>query len=451
MDTIAAISTAQAVAAIGVLRLSGPEALPIAQAVFRPADGRPLSAHPRRAMVFGTLLDRRGAPIDQILAVAFAAGHSYTGEDSVEFHCHGSPVVLQEGLQALFAAGARQAAAGEFTKRAFLNGRMDLTEAEAVIDLIEAETADAARNAAGQLTGLLRRQAEAVYERLMAVASRFYAVVDYPDEDIEDLEEADIRAALDGAEGTLGTLLASFDRGQVLKGGVPAAIIGRPNVGKSSLLNALLGFERAIVTDIPGTTRDTVEEKLLLGGVLLRLTDTAGLRETADAVERMGVARSRRAAEEAQLCLVVLDGSRPLTAEDQEALALAQKAPKALAVLNKSDLPQALDPSALPLPAVAVSARTGAGLGDLERAAAALFPRGDAPRGQFLTNPRQAQAVGRALDAVRGAQAALAGGLTADAVLTDAEAALSALGELTGKTAREDLVDQIFSRFCVGK
>ena len=451
MDTIAAISTGSQIAAIGVLRLSGPDALPIADAVFRPAGGRPLSAHPRRSMVYGTLLDDHGAPIDQILAVAFAAGHSYTGEDSVEFHCHGSPVVLQEGLRALFAAGARQAAGGEFTKRAFLNGRMDLTEAEAVIDLIEAETADAARNAAGQLTGLLRRQAEAVYEDLMAVASRFYAVVDYPDEDIEDLEEADIRAALDGAAETLADLLASFDRGRVLKGGVPAAIIGRPNVGKSSLLNALLGFERAIVTDIPGTTRDTVEEKVLLGGVLLRLTDTAGLRETADAVERMGVARSRRAAEEAQLCLVVLDGSRPLTAEDQEALALAQKAPKALAVLNKSDLPQALDPSALPLPAVAVSARTGAGLGDLEQAVAALFPRGDAPRGQFLTNPRQAQAVGRALDAVRGAQAALAGGLTADAVLTDAEAALSALGELTGKTAREDLVDQIFSRFCVGK
>ena len=184
MDTIAAISTAQAVAAIGVLRLSGPEALPIADAVFRPADGRPLSAHPRRAMVFGTLLDEHGAPMDQILAVSFAAGHSYTGEDSVEFHCHGSPVVLQEGLRALFAAGARQAAGGEFTKRAFLNGRMDLTEAEAVIDLIEAETADAARNAVGQLSGLLRREIEGVYDGLMAVASRFYAVVDYPDEDI---------------------------------------------------------------------------------------------------------------------------------------------------------------------------------------------------------------------------------------------------------------------------
>lgn len=453
MDTIAAISTAQAVAAIGVLRLSGPDALPIADAVFRPADGRPLSAHPRRAMVYGTLLDRSGAPIDHILAVSFAAGASYTGEDSVEFHCHGSPVVLQEGLRSLFAAGARQAAGGEFTKRAFLNGRMDLTEAEAVIDLIEAETADAARNAVGQLSGRLRRDVSSVYDGLMAITSRFYAVVDYPDEDIEDVEQSDIRRVLARAEAALSGLLASFGRGQVLKNGVPTAIIGRPNVGKSSLLNALAGYERAIVTDVAGTTRDTVEEKVLVGGVLLRLTDTAGIRDTADAVERIGVARSRQAAQAAQLCLLVLDSSAPLAEEDREALAVAQAAPMALAVLNKSDLPRGLDVSKLPssLPRVEVCAKTGAGLADLENAVAALFPAGAPPRGQFLTNPRQAEAVERALSAVRGAAAALEGGLTPDAVLTDVEAALSALGELTGKTAREDLVAQIFSRFCVGK
>ncbi len=451
MDTIAAISTGNQIAAIGILRLSGPEAFSVADAVFRPAGGRPLSAHPRRTMVYGALLDRSGTPIDHALAVTFAAGASYTGEDSVEFHCHGSPVVLQEGLQALFAAGARQAEGGEFTKRAFLNGCMDLTEAEAVIDLIEAETADAARNAVGQLSGLLRRRIEGVYEGLMAITSRFYAVVDYPDEDIEEVEQSDLLETLRAAEAVLSELLASFDRGRVLKNGVPAAIIGRPNVGKSSLLNALAGYDRAIVTDVAGTTRDTVEEKVLAGGVLLRLIDTAGIRDTADTVERIGVDRSRRAAEGAQLCLVVLDGSRPLTAEDEAALALAGGAPKALAVVNKADLPQKWDAAGLPLPAVALSAKTGAGLGDLERAVAALFPAGEAPRGQFVTNPRQAAAVGRALDAVRGALAALSGGLTPDAVLTDAEAALSALGELTGKTAREDLVAQIFSRFCVGK
>ena len=453
MDTIAAISTGNQIAAIGILRLSGPEAFSVADAVFRPAGGRPLSAHPRRTMVYGTLLDRSGTPIDHILAVTFAAGASYTGEDSVEFHCHGSPVVLQEGLRALFAAGARQAEGGEFTKRAFLNGCMDLTEAEAVIDLIEAETADAARNAVGQLSGLLRREIEGVYEGLMAVTSRFYAVVDYPDEDIEEVEQSDLLETLRAAEAVLSELLASFDRGRVLKNGVPAAIIGRPNVGKSSLLNALAGYDRAIVTDVAGTTRDTVEEKVLAGGVLLRLIDTAGIRDTADKVEQIGVARSRRAAEEAQLCLLVLDGSQPMTEADREALAVARRVPKALAVVNKSDLPRQLDVSELPpsLPRVEVCARTGAGLPDLEKAVAALFPAGAAPRGQFVTNPRQAAAVGRALDAVRGALAALSGGLTPDAVLTDAEAALSALGELTGKTAREDLVAQIFSRFCVGK
>ena len=261
MDTIAAISTGNQITAIGILRLSGPETFAAADAVFRPADGKPLSAHPRRMMVYGDLLDREGQVIDRALAVTFAAGASYTGEDSAEFHCHGSPVVLDEGLRALFAAGARQAKGGEFTQRAFLNGRMDLTQAEAVIDLIEAETAQAARNAVEQLGGALRRRIDAVYESLLEVASRFYAVVDYPDEDIEDLDRESLRQTLSQGEAALRELMATFGRGQILRQGVPTAILGRPNVGKSSLLNALLGFDRAIVTDVAGTTRDTVEER----------------------------------------------------------------------------------------------------------------------------------------------------------------------------------------------
>ena len=273
MDTIAAISTGNQISAIGILRLSGPEAFPAADAVFRPADGKPLSAHPRWMMVYGDLLDREGRTIDHALAVTFAAGASYTGEDSAEFHCHVSPVVLDEGLRSLFAAGARQARGGEFTQRAFLNGQMDLTQAEAVIDLIEAETAQAARNAVEQLGGALRRRIDAVYEGLLEVASRFYAVVDYPDEDIEDLDRAALRQTLAEGEESLRGLMATFGRGQILRQGVPTAILGRPNVGKSSLLNALLGFDRAIVTDVAGTTRDTVEEKAVVGGVLLRLID----------------------------------------------------------------------------------------------------------------------------------------------------------------------------------
>ena len=458
MDTIAAVATGAGVSAIGVLRVSGPAAIAAAEAVFRPRDGRPLSAHAPRALVRGALLGPEGETVDDCLAVFFPAPHSYTGEDSAEFHCHGSPIVLRLGLQALFAQGARQAGPGEFTRQAFLNGKLDLTEAEAVMDLIDAESAAAAKNALSQLGGSLRRMAEGVRDGLVDIASRFYAVVDYPDEDIEDIHPEEIEAALRTADETLTRLLGSFQRGQVLRSGVPAAILGRPNAGKSSLLNALLGYDRAIVTDIPGTTRDTVEEKCCLGGVLLRLIDTAGLRETEDAVERLGTERSRRAAEDAGLVLALVDGSRPFTPEDAAILRLAAGKERWLLLVTKADLPQkavlpelASLPGTAPAAVLSVSTRTGEGIPALEAAVAALFPQGEAETGSLLTNPRQADAVGRALDAVRRAEESLSLGMTPDVILTDAEEALSALGELTGATAREEIVSAIFSRFCVGK
>ena len=458
MDTIAAIATGAGVSAIGVLRVSGPAAIAAAEAVFRPRDGRPLSAHAPRALVRGNLLGPDGETVDDCLAVFFPAPHSYTGEDSAEFHCHGSPIVLRLGLQALFAQGARQAGPGEFTRQAFLNGKLDLTEAEAVMDLIDAESAAAAKNALSQLGGSLRRMVEGVRDGLVDIASRFYAVVDYPDEDIEDIHPREIEAALRTADETLTRLLASFQRGQVLRAGVPAAILGRPNAGKSSLLNALLGYDRAIVTDIPGTTRDTVEEKCVLGGVLLRLIDTAGLRETEDAVEKLGTERSRRAAEDAGLVLALIDGSQPVTPEDKAILRLAAGKERWLLLLTKSDLPQkavlprlSALPGTAPAAVLSLSAKTGSGIPALETAVAELFPQGEAETGSLLTNPRQADAVGRALDAVRRAEESLSLGLTPDVILTDAEEALSALGELTGATAREEIVSAIFSRFCVGK
>ena len=458
MDTIAAVATGAGVSAIGVLRVSGPAAIAAAEAVFRPRDGRPLSAHAPRALVRGALLGPEGETVDDCLAVFFPAPHSYTGEDSAEFHCHGSPIVLRLGLQALFAQGARQAGPGEFTRQAFLNGKLDLTEAEAVMDLIDAESAAAAKNALSQLGGSLRRMAEGVRDSLVDIASRFYAVVDYPDEDIEDIHPREIEAALRTADETLIRLLASFQRGQVLRAGVPAAILGRPNAGKSSLLNALLGYDRAIVTDIPGTTRDTVEEKCVLGGVLLRLIDTAGLRETEDAVEKLGTERSRRAAEDAGLVLALIDGSQPVTPEDEAILRLAAGKERWLLLLTKSDLPQkavlprlSALPGTAPAAVLSLSAKTGSGIPALETAVAELFPQGEAETGSLLTNPRQADAVGRALDAVRRAEESLALGMTPDVILTDAEEALSALGELTGATAREEIVSAIFSRFCVGK
>lgn len=453
-DTIAAIATAQVPSAIGILRLSGPDTCAILDGVFCPKNGKPMSAQDGRNMVYGTLLDSAGRVIDNALCVLFRAPNSYTGEDCAEIHCHGSPIVLNEGLTSLFAKGARQAKGGEFTRRAFLNGRMDLIQAEAVVDLIDAETAEAARNAVGQLSGTLSRTVDEIYEALMAVVSRFYAVVDYPDEDIEDLQRAELLDTLRRSENKLQELLATFSRGKLLKSGVPTVILGKPNAGKSSLLNALLGYERAIVTDVAGTTRDTVEEKVRLDHVLLRLIDTAGIRETADSVEKIGVERSRVAAGKASLALLVLDGSAPLDAEDEAAIAVAEGVANLVVIVNKADLPRRIDVGALADRfdnVISLSAKTGEGITTLTDHITSLYPAGSAAQGELLTNARQADAVSRAWNAVREARSALRIGMTPDVVLSDAENALSALGELNGKSLREDLVATIFSRFCVGK
>ena len=459
MDIIAAIATGQAASAIGIVRVSGEGCFSLCDRVFRPLGGKRFSRSEPRKMIYGDVLDRSGELLDRGLAVRFPGPHCYTGEDSVEFYCHGSPVVLRELLDTLLALGARQARPGEYTRRAFLNGQMDLTQAEAVIDLIDAETAAAAKNAMAQLDGALRRPLEQVQSSLLEIASRFYAVVDYPDEDIEDIQPEQVRQALSAAEAALSRLLATAQRGKLLKTGVRTAIIGRPNAGKSSLLNALAGYERAIVTDIPGTTRDTVEESVLCGGVLLRLIDTAGIRETEDAVEKLGVERSRRALEEADLVLAVFDSSQPFTAEDASVLSLASRQKRWILTASKADLPTAPVPflpwreeQTPPAAAVRVSSVTGEGLKELEDAVSALFPSGDPHgAGSLLTDARQEDAVRRTRDAVRRASEALSAGLTPDAVVTDIEDALNALGELTGRTAREDIVEQIFSRFCVGK
>ena len=453
-DTIAAIATIQAPSAIGIVRLTGPDTRRILDGVFAPANGRPMSAQTPRKLVFGRALDRSGGVIDEALAVLFPGPNSYTGEDCAEIHCHGSPVVLDEVLAAAFARGARQARGGEFTQRAFLSGRMDLIQAESVADLIDAESAGAARNAVGQLQGRMSRSVEGIYDALMDVVSRFYAIVDYPDEEIEPLQQAQIEQTLAESAERLDALLATFSRGRLLKSGVPAVILGKPNAGKSSLLNALLGYDRAIVTDIAGTTRDTVEEKVLVGSVLLRLCDTAGIRDAADTVERLGVERAQQAAQRAVLALLVLDGSAPLTREDEEAIAAARRARRMLVLVNKADLPQVLDTAALRVrfgEVIPLSARSGAGVDALCRAVEELFAGGETPRGELLTNARQAESAQRALDAVRRAEQALRSGLSPDAVLTDAEEALEALAEFSGKRVRDDLVATIFSRFCVGK
>ena len=454
--TIAAISTAPAPGGIGIVRISGGEAFAVAEKVFRGVSGKKLSKMKGYTAQLGGAYTPAGEKLDDVVALVYRGPKSYTGEDVVELSCHGGLYVTKRLLQLVLDAGAAPAGPGEFTRRAFLNGRLDLTQAEAVADLIDAETASAVRQAAGQLSGALGRRVAAVYDGLTDLTAHFCAVLDYPDEDIDPFRESELEVVLSRQAAQLRALLATCRRGSQILHGLRCAIVGRPNAGKSSLLNALLGYERAIVTEIPGTTRDTVEETVTVGGTLLRLIDTAGLRDTPDRVEQMGVERSRAAMESAELILVLWDSSSPVTQEDGELLSQAMSLAPTVLVRSKSDLLSAplpllsLDP--MP-PVVELSARTGQGLEELEQAIRSALPRqtGEEAYGELLTNARQEEAASRALERLEGAQAGLSAGVTPDALLTDVEEAVSALGELTGASVREDITDRIFQRFCVGK
>ena len=449
---IAAVSTGLSVSAIGILRLTGDGCAEIAGKVFTPNNGLPLQKAPNRKLILGTLCDKENRIIDQCMAVYTRGPHSYTGEDTVEFHCHGSPAVLAAGLEALYLSGAKPACRGEFTKRAFLNGHLDLTQAEAVIDLIEAETADAAANAAGQVGGALQKKLFPIYNDLTNLCSHFHAVLDYPDEDIEDFGLASYETALRADAKALYALLQTYGQGRILRQGVAAAIVGKPNVGKSSLLNALAGYERVIVTEIAGTTRDTVEETVMLGSTRLRLIDTAGIRQTDDKIEAMGVERSKEAVENADLVIFVCDGSQPLSQEDRHVIDVCLDHENAIALINKSDLGQAVVPSDLPfMTVIPICTKNGEGLSQLADVVDTMFA-GEMPcDGSILTNARQFDAIRRAYEAMLSALQGLKLGLTPDAVLIDVEAAMEAMGEVTGATVREDITARIFERFCVGK
>ena len=452
-DTIAAISTPPAPAGLGVIRLSGPEAAAVADRVFRPARGGTLAAAGGYTAHYGHVFDAEG-DIDECVATVFLAPHSYTGENVVELSCHGGVYLLRRALRAALDAGARPAEAGEFTRRAFLNGKLDLTGAEAVMSLISANGRLAAKTALAAREGAVFRRLSEVKESLLGALAQLAAFVDYPDEDIPELRPEALAATLSGAAGTLADLLSTFDAGKVLQEGVDTAIVGSPNVGKSTLMNAFTGCDSSIVTEIPGTTRDVVEETVRLGDVVLRLADTAGIRDTADPVEAIGVQRARRRMEQAALVLAMFDGSRPLSDEDR-AFAAEVASDTAIAVINKADKPLLIDKEYIEgvfQHTVILSAATGQGLEDLTEEIAQITGvaalTGDEP---ILTGERQRRCARRSLDALREAEAALAGGWTLDAVTVSVDDALSAILELTGERATEAVVDEVFARFCVGK
>lgn len=453
-DCIAAIATGPASGPVGIVRLSGDGADQVAARVARPLRCPSLEQAPSHQMTLCDVSSRDGTVIDRALCVVMRAPHSYTGETVVEIQCHGSPAILQAALRAVLAAGARLAEPGEFTRRAFLNGRLDLSAAEAVNDLISAQTLAAAQNAAAQATGVLARRVGEIRQGLVGLVAHFHALVDYPDEEIDPFLFEQAQETLHDAARDLYRLAESYERGKILRDGVPCALLGRPNAGKSSLLNAFLGEERAIVTDIPGTTRDVIEAAVQAGPLTLRIRDTAGLRDTVDQVERLGVERALQSAEQAGFIFAVFDQSQPL--EEEDLMTIGRTLGKrAVAVLNKCDLPPRLDRSLIDRhfkEVRAVSAATGEGVEELLQLVPRLLDVGEMRfDGSVVTNPRQAAALANAAARCEEAFFAAQSGMTPDAVVMDAEGAIRALGEVTGQSVTDEIVSEIFSRFCVGK
>ena len=459
-DTIAAISTARGKGGVALLRISGPDAISVCEKVFLPKSGKKLSEYAPRTAIFGSIYapDDRGVwnEIDNGLATVFRAPASFTGEDTVEICCHGGVLLTQTVLTACFAAGARPAEAGEFTRRAFLNGKMGLSAAEALGDLLEAQTREQLTLAHAGTDGRVERKCREIYDALCAVLSSVYAKIDYPDEDLAEMSREEMEAALADCTARVEKLLDTYRTGHAIAEGIPTVICGKPNVGKSSLYNCIVGRDAAIVTDIEGTTRDVLTETAALGRVTLRLFDTAGLHETDDVVEKIGIDRARKALEDAELILAVFDGS---VAPDEEDKALAESLAgtdaTVIAIINKSDLGIAEEAfySKYFDNTVTLSAKEGQGIEVLSARVESCFINGelDTKNDTVLTNARQKGAALAALEAINRAREGLAYGLPVELSCSDCEAAMQAIAELDGRAVSEDIVSHIFSHFCVGK
>lgn len=454
MSTIAAISTPNAPGGIAVIRISGPDALSVAARVFVPANGKPVSGMAGYTCAYGSVQDPEGQPVDDCVLTVFRAPHSYTGEDTAELSCHGGLYLSRQVLRLCFAAGAEPAQPGEFTKRAFLAGKLTLTQAESVMDLISAQGDAQLRCARSLREGAVFRRIHRCTDQLVVLLSDLAAWADYPEEDIPGVEPDVLEASLTALHAELAGVAETYDYGRILREGINTVILGRPNVGKSTLMNRLTGYERSIVTDIAGTTRDVVEESVRLGDLTLRLSDTAGLRDTPDRIEQMGVEIAYRRMEEAELILAVFDSTSPLQPQDQ---ALIQRIGnrRAVALCNKSDAGNALDMEQLARRfayVIPISAKTGTGMEQLTSALDALF-LSDAPDPQagVLTNERQKLCVERTMEHIASALAALRAGMPLDCVTVLLDDAANTLLELTGERATEAVVEQVFARFCVGK
>ena len=451
--TITAISTAQGEGGIGVIRISGDNAFEIADKVFKSINNKKIAEMKGYTALFGKIC-HNGEEIDEAVALVFRAPQSYTGEDVVELSCHGGIYITKQVLRAVLDAGATPAQAGEFTKRAFLNGKIDLTEAEAVIDIISAKSKSAARAALFVKDGALRKKINKVKDDLSTLVAHLSAWADYPEEDIADVTDDMIFDVCNNGIKVLENLLNTYDSGQAVKQGIDTVIAGRPNVGKSTLMNLLSGYEKSIVTDIPGTTRDIVEDTVLVGDVILRLSDTAGLRDTDDTVEKIGVDRAKQRLQQCGLLLAVFDNSRELDEDDINLLEMATDVPP-IAIINKTDLEQNIDINYIQSKInkiIYISAVSGEGKEEIVKAVEEIAGTANLnPSEGILSNERQRVAVSNALNSVREAKSALEMGMTFDAVTVSLEDAISELLELTGEKTSDEVIDRVFHNFCVGK